>query len=98
MTPLNMQSGYCLRTESAGSKGEEPGPAEDNFEIDEIKYDVSHLQENLAIENEPTSLGSKGHEEAREGTPCNCTQLIAVLFSHVINPLCMLFACSFRTH
>ena len=89
---------YSLRRESAGPKAEKPGPAEDNFEVDEIKYDVSHLQENLAIENEPTSLGSKVHEEAKEGTPCNCIQLISVLFSHVINLLCELFACSLRTH
>ncbi|XP_061362270.1 shugoshin-1 [Gastrolobium bilobum] len=56
----------CLRRQSARFKAEKPGPREDFFEADQIKYDVSHLEENLANENGPTSLGSKVHEKARE--------------------------------
>ncbi|KAK7268525.1 hypothetical protein RIF29_21225 [Crotalaria pallida] len=55
---------YSLRRQS---KVEKPRPTEDDFfEVDEIKYDVSHLQENLANKSEETSSGSKVHEEARE--------------------------------
>ncbi|KAJ1404767.1 Shugoshin, C-terminal [Sesbania bispinosa] len=57
---------YSLRRQSSGLKAEKPGPTEDVFKVDEIKFDVSHLQENLANENGPTSLGSEVHEEARE--------------------------------
>ncbi|KAJ1435793.1 Shugoshin, C-terminal [Sesbania bispinosa] len=54
--------------QSSGLKAEKPGLTEDIFKVDEIKFDVSHLQENLANENGPTSLGSEVHEEARDDT------------------------------
>ncbi|XP_019441062.1 PREDICTED: shugoshin-1-like isoform X3 [Lupinus angustifolius] len=60
---------YSLKRQS---KAEKPRrPEDDFFEVDEIKYDVLHLQENLANKSEETSLGSKVHEEAREDAECN---------------------------
>lgn len=43
-------------------------PNEDLIEVDKVKYDASHLRENLANENASTSLGSKVHDVAREDT------------------------------
>ncbi|KAE9612149.1 hypothetical protein Lal_00022302 [Lupinus albus] len=55
---------YSLRRQSKAEKPRQP--EEDFFEVDEVKYDVLHLQENLADKSEEMSLGSKVHEEARE--------------------------------
>ncbi|RDY12249.1 Shugoshin 1 [Mucuna pruriens] len=72
---------YSLRRQSTGLKAEKPEPTKDLLEVDEVKDDVSHLQENLANENEPTSLGSNVHDEAREATessgPTNTEQVLA---------------------
>ncbi|XP_019441061.1 PREDICTED: shugoshin-1-like isoform X2 [Lupinus angustifolius] len=69
---------YSLKRQS---KAEKPRrPEDDFFEVDEIKYDVLHLQENLANKSEETSLGSKVHEEAREDAECNCTIVISVCY------------------
>ncbi|CAL0299808.1 unnamed protein product [Lupinus luteus] len=65
--PVNSQR-YSLRRQSKAEKPRQP--VQDFVEVDEIKYDVSHLQENLANESEETSLGSKVHEEAREAAEC----------------------------
>ncbi|CAJ1976609.1 unnamed protein product [Sphenostylis stenocarpa] len=59
---------YCLRRQSAELKDEKPVQAEDLVEVVEVKYDISHLQENLVNESGPTSLGSKVHDDAREAT------------------------------
>ncbi|KAF1878370.1 hypothetical protein Lal_00047038 [Lupinus albus] len=68
--PVNSQR-YNFRRQS---KAEKPRrPVADFIEVDEIKYDVSHLQENLSNESEETSLGSKVHEEAREDADCNAS-------------------------
>lgn len=64
---------YSSRKQSAGLEVEEPGTTEDFFAVDEIKSDGSCKQENLANENESTSLGSSVHEEAREDAECECT-------------------------
>ncbi|KAL2949522.1 hypothetical protein AAZX31_20G180800 [Glycine max] len=70
---------YSLRRQSAGLKAEKPEPTKDSLEVVEVKDDISHLQENLANENGPTSLGSKVHDEAREATessrPTNTEQV-----------------------
>ncbi|TKY51757.1 Shugoshin-1 protein [Spatholobus suberectus] len=72
---------YSLRRQSAGLKAEKLEPAKDFLEVDEVKDDISRLQENLANENGPTSLGSKVHDEAREATessgPTNTEQFHA---------------------
>ncbi|XP_019459513.1 PREDICTED: shugoshin-1-like isoform X2 [Lupinus angustifolius] len=69
---------YSLRRQS---KAEKPSPAEEFFEVDEIRYNVMHPQECLANEIEQTSFPSRVHEEAREDTessgPTNSEQVRA---------------------
>ena len=80
-----------MRRQSAGLKAEKPEPTKDSLEVVEVKDDISHLQENLANENGPASLGSKVHEEAREATECNCTQLVS--FCYFIFQFCYIKPC-----
>ncbi|KAK7278595.1 hypothetical protein RJT34_23627 [Clitoria ternatea] len=72
---------YSLRRQSAGLKTEKPESTKDSVQGEQVKDDVSRLQENLANENVPTSLGTKIHEEAREDTessgPANTEQVHA---------------------
>lgn len=55
-------------------KDEKPEPTEDFMEVVEVHDDISK-----ANESGTTSLGSKVHDEARETTECNFTQLVHFL-------------------
>ncbi|BAT94620.1 hypothetical protein VIGAN_08123900 [Vigna angularis var. angularis] len=74
ITPLNIQYRYSLRRQSAGLKDEKPESTEDFVEVVEVQDDISK-----ANESGSTSLGSKVHDEARETTECNFTQLVHFL-------------------
>lgn len=75
-----------MRRQSAGLQAEKSQPTEDS-EVDEVKYDVSHLQENLENENGPTS--SEVHEEAKEDTECKNSSFFVIFscyqyFMHIV--------------
>jgi len=74
ISPLNIQCRYSLRRQSTGLKDEKPEPTEDSVEVVEVKKDISK-----ANESGTTSLESKVHDEAREATECNFTQLVHFL-------------------
>nr|KYP60691.1 Shugoshin-1 [Cajanus cajan] len=85
---------YSLRRQSAGLKAEKPEPTKDLSEVVEVKDEILQLQENFAKETGPTSLGLKVHDEAREATECDCTQLIPfcyflLLYESLMHIVCM---------
>lgn len=61
---------HSLRRQSARFKPENPEPTEDFFEIDDAKFAVSHLCDNMSEKSGPTTSSVTSGKENKENIEC----------------------------
>ena len=59
-----------MRRQSARFKPENPEPTEDFFEIDDAKFAVSHLCDNMSEKNGPITSSVTSGQENKENNAC----------------------------